>query len=801
MIIDNKDLEYKAFLKELYVQQERTVYTSILILDKKENVIRDIRGEVTAGSISVDGNSSVRRSGSLTFVATAEENDLTNIENDLSMNKKIKVLIGLKNNINKNFSDIIWFNQGIFIISQPNISHNLTGVTISLSLKDKMCLLNGTFGGVFPAPVTFSEYTQYYTECEFEGTDPKKAIKNKEGDYTHPNDKTIYILYNNKDLYDEYQNTLNNIILNSELDEKEKLNKKNDLQKEYFGDSEKEEDKGKGLEIKYYTWSATTSYEEQTESSKNELLETGRDVPQTLYDIIQTMVCNYGGEELGKIFIEDVPKQIKQSLYVSDNKGLYCYRFDGHPTRFSTENPYFIFDDLGIIKWNLENSETFTATVDTATKSLIISDDDINYSVEDGVLKCEIDEYAPWFFFNLNEEVAYVWEDFVYPGELRANAGDNITTILDKIKNQLSNHEYFYDIDGNFIFREKRNYLNKNYDPGFILVDDKEYLSLINENNFQVDYSYNSSTLYDFEENNILISAYSNALSYENIKNDFRLWGEDNKFLFFHVAIKERPTDFPTRYVKRKLDVNGMPDEDGRIELAEAEEAGAFPYIADDWRAELYLRGLTKRKYGGRPDLYEQEMIDFLPRIYNLYERKYKEDYYTKFNNLDYWIDFIDPKGTELENISVDAIGSRGVTIKNEKMKKLYSTNGNIANVILFNKEISDETEKTRQRQMAEANGLEFVEVDGEIFKRLSIGEWGYSGQELVRDQIYQKTDFASAINITSLPIYDLEPNYRISVSDPASGISGDYIIKNFTIPLDFKGTMSISATKALKRI
>ena len=39
MIIDNKDLEYKAFLKELYVQQERTVYTSILILDKEENVI------------------------------------------------------------------------------------------------------------------------------------------------------------------------------------------------------------------------------------------------------------------------------------------------------------------------------------------------------------------------------------------------------------------------------------------------------------------------------------------------------------------------------------------------------------------------------------------------------------------------------------------------------------------------------------------------------------------------------------------------------------------------------------------
>jgi hypothetical protein len=33
-----------------------------------------------------------------------------------------------------------------------------------------------------------------------------------------------------------------------------------------------------------------------------------------------------------------------------------------------------------------------------------------------------------------------------------ANVGETIISILDKIKNMFSGFEYFYDIDGNFIF-------------------------------------------------------------------------------------------------------------------------------------------------------------------------------------------------------------------------------------------------------------------------------------------------------------------------------------------------------------
>ena len=52
---------------------------------------------------------------------------------------------------------MIWFPLGIFVIFDPNISHGTGGFTVSVSLKDKMCLLNGDAGGTLPAAVTFHE--------------------------------------------------------------------------------------------------------------------------------------------------------------------------------------------------------------------------------------------------------------------------------------------------------------------------------------------------------------------------------------------------------------------------------------------------------------------------------------------------------------------------------------------------------------------------------------------------------------------------------------------------------------------
>ena len=66
---------------------------------------------------------------------------------------------------------------------------------------------------------------------------------------------------------------------------------------------------------------------------------------------------------------------------------------------------------------------------------------------------------------------------------------------------------------------------------------------------------------------------------------------------------------------------------------------------------------------------------------------------------------------------------------------------------------------------------------------------------------LYQYTNMNNNITIQALPIYYLEPNTRINVNDPASGIFGDFIIQTISIPLDINSTMSITASKALQKI
>jgi hypothetical protein len=51
-----------------------------------------------------------------------------------------------------------------------------------------------------------------------------------------------------------------------------------------------------------------------------------------------------------------------------------------------------------------------------------------------------------------NQDIGYELTDFTYPSDLILDAGDTVTDLLDKIIDALGNYEYFFDINGNFIF-------------------------------------------------------------------------------------------------------------------------------------------------------------------------------------------------------------------------------------------------------------------------------------------------------------------------------------------------------------
>ena len=146
------------FLQELTKSKIKQQYVKIIVLDWKGNTIEQITGRALGGSINVDGTSAMRRTASIQLIADDTINKLTNIDNLISLNKKVKIAIGIKNITNKYLEyPIFWFPQGQFVIVEASIEHSSDGTEINLTLHDKIALLNGECGGIIPAPVNFSE--------------------------------------------------------------------------------------------------------------------------------------------------------------------------------------------------------------------------------------------------------------------------------------------------------------------------------------------------------------------------------------------------------------------------------------------------------------------------------------------------------------------------------------------------------------------------------------------------------------------------------------------------------------------
>lgn len=157
---DANGLKQKTnFLQEIdnFVNQKQ--YVKITLLNWNEEPIKEIQGELSGGSISKDGSSSVRRTCSLTAIVDRGEYNIEDSKMDFAINKKIYIECGIKN-YSKRYKDypILWFPQGVFFISNFSITSNVSSnISISLTLKDKMCGLNGEVGGTFPAAVILDE--------------------------------------------------------------------------------------------------------------------------------------------------------------------------------------------------------------------------------------------------------------------------------------------------------------------------------------------------------------------------------------------------------------------------------------------------------------------------------------------------------------------------------------------------------------------------------------------------------------------------------------------------------------------
>lgn len=732
----------QQFLKELDLNNQREVYAKIISLNKNEFPIEEISGKVSQGSLSIDGTSAVRRTCSLTLIA-----DRVNInEYQWSFSTKFKLLLGLKvpddiklkYNINntgiidsisgnviingekifiyKEYPDIIWFPQGIFLITDFKINLNTNGTdNIYITGKDKMALLNGELGGAFP------HATDVGTIEEFVYGDDELPIENTK-------------------------------------------------------------------------------------------------IPLTIKNIIIEMIHKYGNEPMHNIIVNDLDDNGLEVIdYLGDNN---IYLLKNIQTGLF-ENVLF---DGDIIRYDIYNSPIKISSLTDAQLDSLTNNYVNKYAKRIKATNSLSDKtYYTVVKCSYGSVVGYRTTNFTYPsknGELIIGIGETITSALDKICQTFGEeYEYFYNLDGQFVFQKKLTYVNtswnslkdtweQNADETLIKSTYAESSKLVS----QIQYSFIGSKTTTMFQNNPNI---------KDIKNDYAIWGKrksssEGKENQIHMrcAIDEKP-----EYYKSFDNKEYKTDVWDWRELIYQMAVDYFNHNHDDDYEIILYRNNPQFQYGKTGyEQYYTDMLGFWRLLYNpqsedneiyklqkdsndesdenfLKERYWNRSIFSNPASLLFWFDFLDSKQTGLSKYSVPAIGDRTKAVNSDDIKAIYY--GDIPNIIFITQEKYNELKLGNLLN----DGYAYIILPQEISEYFSITKKSKCAQDELDNLIFQHAYCNESITITTIPIFHLDVNTRISAYDEKSKINGEYIINKITTPLNYNGTMQIMATKAPMRL
>ena len=782
------------FLKSLTKEKNKITYARITALSLDELPLQQIEGQVSQGSVNIDGASAVRRTCSLTILAREDKFKL----NDYywGFNTKFKLEIGIENSINSNYPDIIWFPQGIFIITSFSTTRSTNNLTITLQGKDKMCLLNGEIGGNLESSVDFGKIEEF----DKDGKSVTRKI---------PIPEIIRKMLTHYGHEQDY-----NIIIN-DLDDY-------------------------GLELLEYRGSEPLY-----------LIRRGTEGNDTF------LTATYQGNMSCQILKPKVDVEEKNSVEIETLS-----------LRTLEDN-----------KWG--------TTYDSLSEGLLGKSNTIAQVVD--LNNSEVD--APGFLNNpvrvvrikYGQTVGFRTTELVFAGDLVANIGESLTSVLDKIKNMLGEFEYFYDINGRFIFQQKPSVYRRNWsgarETGAAAAVDNAKL----EEQFLQKLEQSKASVYKLDGTE-LITAFNNTPAFGNIKNDFSIWGQrvsvtgGNVPIHLRCAIDKKPLSYTTIYVdendKELIEYNKKYNINIKPQKAVTFEAGVKATLVEgdsteikvicDWRELIFRMASDYFKYGFLSDFkariayfnssyysdgitgYEQYYTDlegFWRQLYNpnylmygdqyLYEYMYEtsnikdnksyketnegkeypiEHYYLPHRNIgdieinphfsfwnksiidtpetiNFWFDLLDTN-SELSQYSVEAIGRRTKVVNDTNIKAIFYED---TPTVIFVDDI-------RKYTAVSSGDYSYIQVPNEI-ELFSISSRGQSAMDKLDALLYQHTYCTETASITILPIYHLQPNTRIYIEDPVLGVAGDYIVTKFSIQLSHGGTMALTTTKAIDNI
>ena len=159
---------------------------------------------------------------------------------------------------------------------------------------------------------------------------------------------------------------------------------------------------------------------------------------------------------------------------------------------------------------------------------------------------------------------------------------------------------------------------------------------------------------------------------------------------------------------------------------------------------------------------------------------------------LNFWFDFLNDT-SDMGQYSVHTIGPRAKSVNDNDVTAIYFRE--VPNVIFTTPKEYENSE------VKEKTGYSAAFIRPEMENLFSISGQGKSAKDVLDNMLYNYAYCTESITLTTIPIYYLQPNTRIRVSDKSSNIDGEYLVSRISFALTYNGTMSISATKAPERL
>lgn len=785
------------FLEKLFTAYDREIYAKITALNFDELPTEEISGKVTGGSINVDGTSACRRTCSLTLVA----NEVNINDYYWGLNTKFELQIGLTNRIDEKYPDIIWFKEGIYLITTFSTALGTSNYTINIQGKDKMGLLDGTIGGTLTA-LSYDFGREDYTDENGVSHRRKLPIRDIVTELIH-----------------EYAHEPWENIIVQDLDD--------------FG-----------VELLQYRGTTTNP----------------------LY-----LFFNINSQEVEQMTLDG-------SFTVYKGRQISC-------AISNIENIVFEVNDKGEkIKGKYYNlNELYTISNPTAFK-LNRNDKEENYYI---------------IKITTGQTCGYRMTDITYAGDLIANVGETVVSVLDKICKMLGDFEYYYDTEGKFIFKRKNQYIYKSFNHHTTTESSQSYV----ENS-----AYISPTVWNFT-GSTLVTSFNNTPNLSELKNDYSLWGTRKSLtgndlpVHLRYAIDKKPTYYKTLrgdaygtitfidQIRDQITKEAHGEETINLRIEEKLK----DIIIVDWREIIYQMAIDYRRFNHCDDFglkvqevngkqldgkyiyprgvtgYEQYYVDmegFWRQIYcpqydyttitlsenqyvnakpgeyfvkywntddeNCYEARYlykdittadltyndisngvlhtvsspynlTTTYYYKPDpnewvngwnpivdnspeSLNFWFDFLDDGG-DIERYGTSFVGDRPKAVNDSMIKSIYFRE---TPTLIFTDNIANIDKKL---------GYSYLQYSPAMASLFTMSALGKDAIDVLYEHLYKNSYCIESVTVNALPIYHLEPNNMINIFDTRAGINGTYVMTKFTLPLTYNGTMSITATKAVEEI